>query len=141
MSPPQQLGELQLAIMRVLWDRGEATAAEVHSALQAERGLAFTTISTMLAKMEDKGVVRHRAEGRRFVYQPTISEGEVRRSMVGALTRSLFNGDAFALVNHLISTHDIDPDELSRLKALIEEHEGGPAQGPGPHKRSQGGVK
>jgi len=63
----QILGELQHAIMTVLWERGEATTGDVHEALRAERGLAFTTIATMLRKMEDKGVVTHRAEGRQFV--------------------------------------------------------------------------
>ena len=63
----QTLGDLQHAIMAVLWERGEATTADVHEALQAERGLALTTIATMLRKMEDKGVVAHRAEGRQYI--------------------------------------------------------------------------
>ena len=61
--PRHTLGDLQHAIMAVLWERGEATAARVHEALREERGLAPTTIATMLRKMEDKGVVAHRAEG------------------------------------------------------------------------------
>ena len=61
------LGDLQLAIMRVLWNHDEATVAEVHEALEPERGLALTTIATMLTKMEKKGVVEHRAEGRRGI--------------------------------------------------------------------------
>src|SRR5258708_6634823 len=120
MSQSHQLGELQLAIMRILWERGEASAADVHAALQEERGLAFTTISTMLIKMEQKGVVAHRADGRKFIYKGLVSEGEVRRTMVGELTERLFKGDVGALVSHLISQHDIDSDELARLKALIE---------------------
>jgi len=117
------LGDLQLAIMRVLWSRGEAAAAEVHSALEEERGLAPTTIATMLRKMEDKGVVSHRTEGRRFIYRPTVSEPEVRRSMVGELTERLFRGDPAALVSHLIAEHEIDPDELAALQELLAEKE------------------
>ena len=64
------LGDLQHAIMAILWARGEATAAEVYEALREDRGLAPTTIATMLRKMEDKGVVVHRAQGRQFVYRP-----------------------------------------------------------------------
>src|SRR5215213_7646420 len=117
------LGDLQLAIMRILWSQGEASVADVHEALEPERGLALTTIATMLAKMEKKGVVDHRAEGRRFIYRPTVSEGQVRRSMVADLTTQLFRGDVAALVNHLLAEHDIEPQELAQLRDLIETHE------------------
>jgi predicted transcriptional regulator len=113
------LGDLQHAIMAVIWERGEATTAEVHAALQAERGLAPTTIATMLRKMEDKGVVTHRAEGRQFVYRPTVTETQVRRSMVGELVERLFGGDPKALVAHLVSENEIDPEELKRLRGRV----------------------
>lgn len=118
MTQTHTLGDLQLAIMRVLWGRREASAAEVHAALEAERGLAPTTIATMLTKLEKKGVVDHRTEGRRFVYRPLVSEREVKRSMVGELTERLFRGDAAALVSHLIAEHEIDPAELAELAEL-----------------------
>lgn len=123
MEESHHLGDLQLAIMRTLWSGGEATVADVHEALEPERGLALTTIATMLAKMEKKGVVEHRAEGRRFIYRPTVSEGQVRRSMVADLTSQLFRGDVFALVNHLLSEHEIDSQELDRLRGLIAAQE------------------
>ena len=122
MDESHHLGDLQLAIMRILWS-GEASVADVHEALEPERGLALTTIATMLAKMEKKGVVEHRAEGRRFIYRPTVSEGQVRRSMVADLTSQLFRGDVFALVNHLLSEHEIDSQELDRLRGLIAAQE------------------
>ena len=118
--PRQTLGDLQHAIMAVLWERGEATTADVHEALYAERGLALTTIATMLRKMEDKGVVVHRRDGRQFVYRPTVSREEVRESMVGELVERLFGGDARALVAHLVSEHEIDPGELSVLRRRLE---------------------
>jgi predicted transcriptional regulator len=115
------LGDLQLAIMRVLWQREEAAVAEVHEALLDERGLAPTTIATMLSKMEKKGVVAHRAEGRRFLYRPTVSEPQVRRSMVGELTERLFGGDRVALVSHLLAEHALDPAELAELRRLTQQ--------------------
>jgi predicted transcriptional regulator len=117
------LGDLQLAIMRVLWTNQEATVAQVHEAIYPERGLAPTTVATMLVKMERKGVVRHRSEGRRFVYSPTVSEAKVQRTMVGELTERLFGGDVTALVSHLLSEHDTNADELEELKRLIAERE------------------
>jgi BlaI family transcriptional regulator, penicillinase repressor len=127
METSHHLGDLQLAIMRVLWSRGEATVAEVHEALEPERGLALTTIATMLTKMEKKGVVDHRAEGRRFIFSPLVSESQVRRSMVADLTSQLFRGDVTALVNHLLSEHEIDARELAQLRKLISarQHEEG----------------
>ncbi|HEX2223523.1 MAG TPA: BlaI/MecI/CopY family transcriptional regulator [Thermoanaerobaculia bacterium] len=117
------LGDLQLAIMRVLWARQEATVAEVQEVLEPERGLALTTIATMLTKMEKKGVVDHRTDGRKFVYRPTVTEKQVRRSMVSDLTSQLFRGDVTALVNHLLSEHEIESDELVQLRAMIAAKE------------------
>jgi predicted transcriptional regulator len=111
------------AIMRELWIRGEATVAEVHKALEHDRGLALTTIATMLKKMEVKGVVKHRSVGRQYVYRALVREKDVHRRMVADLTERLFRGDVAALVNHLISEQEIDADELSRLRELIEQRE------------------
>jgi BlaI family transcriptional regulator, penicillinase repressor len=117
------LGDLQLAIMRVLWERGCATATDVHAALSDERGLAPTTIATMLTKMEKKGVVRHTVDGRKFVYQPLVTEPQVRRSMVSQLRDRLFGGDTTALVGHLLAEHEIDARELAELRTLVATHE------------------
>lgn len=117
------LGNLQHAIMEVLWSEGEATASEVHRALQAERGLAPTTIATMLSKMERKGVVSHRTDGRRFVYRATVSRDEVRRTMLGELSDRLFGGSVAAMVAHLLSAHAVDPAELQELRERIDAAE------------------
>jgi BlaI family transcriptional regulator, penicillinase repressor len=123
MPKEHSLGDLQHAIMRVLWERGEAPVADVHAALVDERGLALTTIATMLSKMEKKGVVARRLEGRGFVYRPTVTEAEVHRSMVADLTEQLFDGNPAALVNHLLTQQEIDGGDLGEIKRLIEEHE------------------
>lgn len=111
--------------MSVLWARGEATTGEVHAALLAERGLALTTIATMLRKMEEKGVVAHRPDGRQFVYRPTVTEAQVRRSMVGELIARLFDGDPKALVAHLVSEHEIDAGELAGLRRRLDRARSG----------------
>ncbi len=125
MTSRHTLGDLQLAIMRVLWARREATVAEVHQALLDERGLAPTTIATMLVKMEKKGVVAHRSEGRRYVYRPTVSEAEVRRTMVAELTDRLFAGDTAALVSHLLDEHQASAEDLAELERRIADAEAG----------------
>lgn len=116
----EHLGKLQLAIMRVLWEAGERTVAEVHQTLEPTHGLAPTTIATMLKKMEAKGVVDHRTEGRRFIYRPTVSEDAVMRSMVGDLKERLFGGSVSALVSHLLQSHEVEGTELDELRAQID---------------------
>jgi len=86
MPPPDQdphLTSLQLDVMRVLWARGEATATEVHADLAPGRRLAPTTVATLLRRLERRGLLAHRTEGRQFVYRPAVSEDAVRSSMVG----------------------------------------------------------
>ncbi len=121
MGGQHSLGDLQYAIMRVLWEEREATVARVQERLaEGDRhDRALTTIATMLSKMEKKGVVSHRSEGRVFVYKALVQEDAVRRSMVNELTERLFNGDFGALVSHLLDEQDIDRAELDRLRQLL----------------------
>ena len=123
MSKAKRLGDLQLAIMQVLWDRGEATVADVREALRENRPLAHTTIATMLSKMEAKGYVRRRTEGRAHVFRPAIRQDAVRRSMVTDLARRLFQGDITQMVAHLLDGSEVDLEELKRLKSLIRQKE------------------
>ncbi len=116
------LGELQYAIMRVLWSSPEASVAEVCQRLPREHQRAPTTIATMLTKMEKKGVASHRADGRVFFYKAKIREADVHRSMVSDLTERLFEGDAVALVSHLLTEQEIDASELAKIRSLIEQH-------------------
>ena len=121
MNETHQLGDLQLAIMRVLWAKGEATVAEVHEGLRGERERALTTIATMLTKMERKGVVTHRTEQRRFVYRAAVREADVHRGMVKDLVDRVFAGDPTALVHHLVRHGEIDAAELDELRELISK--------------------
>ena len=114
-----QLGELQLAILQELIREGEVSASELHARLQPSLGLARTTVATVLAKLEKKGFVEHRTEGRQYVYRAALAEEELRRSLVGDLVERLFRGDAAELVNHLLSDRELGEDELAKLKALI----------------------
>ena len=116
------LGEMQLAILRVLWAEGEATVARVHGALRARRPGALTTVATLLTRMERKGLAAHRAEGRQFVYRAAVDERDVRRSMVADLTKRLFHGDPLALVSHLLIEGDVEPAEIARLKETVSRH-------------------
>ena len=121
MTDTHALTELQLAILQILWECGEATTQEVHAAMAEVRGLALTTVATLLSRLEKRGVLSHRKEGRQYVYWALVTEKEVRHSKVRELTASLFEGDPSALVRHLVRAHEVDRDELERLVDMIEE--------------------
>lgn len=123
MSRQHHLAELQLAIMQVLWERGEATVAEVRIALEPDRKLAHTTVGTMLAKLEEAGRVAHRGEGRQNIYRPLIARDEVTRSMVSDLAERLFGGDVTEMLCHLLDANEVTPEEIARLKKLIRAKE------------------
>lgn len=114
-----RLGDLQLKIMQVLWDRGEATVTEVHQNLESGARLAYTTVATMLRKMEARGLVSHRCEGRSFVYDAVVAAGAVTRSMADHLVDRLFEGSLTDAVSHLLSTREVSRDELIQLERLI----------------------
>lgn len=116
-----RLGDLQLRIMKVLWSSGEATVADVHKALADENELAYTTVATMLRKMEARGLVRHRLDARSFVYRPAVAEEAVSRGMADHLLERLFEGSLADMVRHLLSTREVSRKEMAALEKLIAE--------------------
>ena len=123
MPESHQLTELQLALLRTLWQRGEATVADICEALRPERSLAPTTVATLLSRLERRDVVSHRVDSRQFVYRAIVSEDAVRHSMLSELTEQLFDGDVAELVSHLLSAREISSGDLDKVKDLIAHHE------------------
>lgn len=115
------LSDLQLDVVRVLWKRGEASAAEVQASLDADRGLALTTVSTILTRLEKRGVVTHRTEGRLFVYRAVVTEADVQSSMLGSLMHAVFKGDPTQLVSQLLSARDLSSGDLERIRVMVDE--------------------
>ena len=116
-----QLTELQLAILRLLWTNGEATVADIWEALHDERGLAQSTLATLLSRLERRGVVTHRTVARQFIYSALITEADARHSMVSELTERLFEGDVPALVSHLLAERDMSPGDLTRIRTMLDD--------------------
>lgn len=123
MSKKHRLADLQMAIMQVLWEKGEATVAQVRESLLPDRELAYTTVGTMLTKMEQKGQLTHRVEARVNVYKPAIKPDQVKRRMLTDLAERLFAGDVGDLVCCLLDGVDVSPDDLAEIKRLIRRKE------------------
>ena len=105
--------------MKRLWACPEATVAELHAQLPGD--LAYTTVATMLRKMEARGLVRHRQDGRSFVYCAAVREEAVTRGLADHFVDRLFEGSLTDVVSHLLSTREVSRDELSELERLIAE--------------------
>jgi len=106
--------------MKLLWKRGASRVADVRSELGSAR-FAYTTVATMLRKMEQRGLVRHHEEGRIFYYEPTVSAEEVTRNTTRDLVDRVFEGSLADAVSHLLDIRDVSPEELDRLERLIRE--------------------
>ena len=120
------LTELQLMIMTVLWEKQEATVLDIHDALRNERRIAQSTVATLLSRMEEKGVVARREEGRQYLYRAAVTPDQVRHSVVSefaGLTDRLFSGDVASLVSQLISAKRVDAADLARAREIIEAKE------------------
>jgi BlaI family penicillinase repressor len=121
MKELHDLTDLQLAILREIWKRKRATVTDVHEALLDETGLAKKTIATMITRLEKQGFLEHYAEGREFVYEPTVSEEEVGRAKVRNIVDRLFGGSVTALLSHALEATDVKPGDVARVRSLIAE--------------------
>jgi predicted transcriptional regulator len=120
-KPDVSLSELQIELMRVLWRRGETSTTEVAQELADTRGLKHTTVATLLTRLEKRGVVALRRDGRQLWYRALVDEADVRRSMVADLLGALFAGDAQQLVAHLVQESEIAPGDLAKARRRLEK--------------------
>lgn len=120
-----QLSEVQLAVMRALWRTGEAPTSRVVEQVGRERKLAYTTVATMLSRLEKRGLVSSRQEGRERIYRALVSEDEVQAAMVSGLVSRLFRGDPAALVSHLVRRDEIREADLERVREMLQGEDDG----------------
>jgi BlaI family transcriptional regulator, penicillinase repressor len=114
-SPSLTDGEARL--MAVLWDKGQATVADVVAALRPRA--TYSTVQTILRILEGKGYVRHEKEGRAFVYRPVVDQRQARRRALSHLISRLFNNSPSLLVLNVLEDEQIEASELERVKKLI----------------------
>lgn len=123
MEELSDLTELQLKLLRILWDEGEATVRGVMRSLAPDRDLARSTVATLLSRLEDRGVITHREVDRRYLYRATVGREVVRRTLLSDLARDVFQGDVPALVHQLLSLDGVEADDIRRVRRMIEAKE------------------
>ncbi len=124
----ETLTRREMQIMSALWNHGEATAERVRRDLA--NGLHDSTVRTLLRVLESKGYVRHRIEGRAYLYSPTVERGQVERGAIRTLLKRFFDGSAETLVLRLIEDDHLTPEQLEELKRTMRR---------GRHRRRSGG--
>ena len=112
-------GELRL--MRVLWDKGQATVGEVVEALKSRPKPAYNTVLTLLRIMEKKGYVSHRKDGRAFIFSPKIARADASCSALHTLVNRFFDGSPRLLILNLLDDEELSPEAVKQLKERIGE--------------------
>ncbi len=117
------LTDAELRLMDILWEKGAATVGEVVEALPGRQPLAYSTVLTTLRILEQKGYARHGLRGRAFVYRPAVDRRQVRRGAIRYVLSRFFQNDPGLLLVNLLENEDLDSDELSRLRRMLEKEE------------------
>jgi BlaI family transcriptional regulator, penicillinase repressor len=113
--------ERELAILKVLWERGPSSVREVFELLNRTEDLSFTTVQTMLQVMFDKDLVEREMMGRSLIYTARVKREEAERAMVGDLLERLFGGSAQQLLARALDVKKASPEELKAIQTLINK--------------------
>ncbi len=116
-----ELGSLQQAVMEVLWSKGEATVEQVRAALGGAKQPAYTTVLSVLQKLEKADWVGHRAEGRAYIYSSSRSREQAGASALWKFVDGVFRGDPLLLFEHLIDGDRLNDGDLGALRRMIDE--------------------
>ncbi len=120
MKSKEKLTPRELAIMQVVWDRGEATVRDVHEVLSRERKVAYTTVMTLMNILATKGHVARRQDDRAYVYSPARPRQQVVGRLVRDFVDRVFSGSAQPLLLHLVKHEKLTSAERAELKRIIE---------------------
>ena len=122
-----QPNDVELAILRVVWNLKRCSVREVHDVLKAERDTGYTSTLKMMQVMCEKGLLRRDDSQRPQQYFPAVPEEQTQKKIVRNLIKNVFGGSARKLVMHAVQTHKITPEELSEIRQLLDKLEGDPS--------------
>ena len=122
---PPTIPDSELDVLKVLWDKGQATVREALETLrEAGRQWSYATVATLLDRLESKGLVSSDRSDQAFVYRPEISSQEVRQKRLANLVEKLYQGEPGLLVLHLLKSHPLDPGQAKEVRAVLDEMTG-----------------
>jgi BlaI family transcriptional regulator, penicillinase repressor len=120
-----RLGALQKAVMEVVWARGEVTVQQVRDGLDREPPPVYTTVLSVMQKLEKAGWLTHRAEGRSYIYAPMRSREEAGATSLRSFIDRVFRGDRLLMFQQLLGEEDLSDEDLSALKTMIDRRRKG----------------
>jgi predicted transcriptional regulator len=115
--------DAEVAILRVLWDRGPSTVREVHEELGRSEGVRYTTTLKQMQVMHEKGLLERDESSRAHVYRPAMPEDRTLRQLAGELLERAFGGSAEKLVLHALRAGEVQHEELEKIRRLLDELE------------------
>lgn len=118
----KRLGKFELQIMKMIWSRDKASVRDVWEHFYPEKKLAYTTIATLMKKLEEKGFLRHEEIDRTYIYYPLTSRDDVSQGMLKEITDAFFSGSMADLVSMLIQKENLDEKELDKIQKMIDEY-------------------
>ncbi len=121
--------ERELEILKILWDRGEATVREVYTEMSRSAPIVQNTVQAFLRTMEEKQLVEHRVEGRTFIYRPLVKREQTNRNLATNLLERVFDGAIDQMVQSVISAQQPTDEEIARLESLLQEFKQGAKKG------------
>jgi predicted transcriptional regulator len=116
----QTLTEAELRIMQVLWQKGPGTVQQILDVLPGKPALAYNTVLTTIRILERKGYLEHAKDGRAHVYNPLVAEGDASRSEIRHLVGRFFRNSHEDLVLNILEDRGIDPEEIDRLRKMLD---------------------
>ena len=122
-NPSSLLTEVELELMTIIWRRQQATVNEVLAELPKGRDLAYTSVSTILRILEQKGVLKAQKEGRGHLYIPLLTKNDFEKRTVKHVVDKVFDGTPVALVRRLLGSVALDAEELAEIKRLLAAQE------------------
>lgn len=122
---PPTIPDSELDVLKVLWDRGQATVRQVLETLRtAGRQWSYATVATLLDRLETKGLIGSDRRELAFIYKPKVTAAEVRQKRVNSLVDKLYQGEPGLLVLHLLKSHPLDEAQASEVRAMLERMTG-----------------
>jgi BlaI family transcriptional regulator, penicillinase repressor len=113
--------ERELEILKILWEKGEASVRDVYERMRPSAPIVQNTVQAFLRTMEEKGLVRHRVEGRTFIYRPVGPRKQTTRQLTTRFVQQVFDGAIDQLVESVLSHRAPTEEELDRLETLVAE--------------------
>jgi predicted transcriptional regulator len=124
MAKSAKLSPGEMIVARAVWELGEGAVGAVHEQISAREEMDYATVQTYLRRLETKGYLANRREGRTKIYRPKVAAKRVVRDAVSDLVRRLFDGEVLAMMNHLVRDQGMTKKEITELRKMLDDAEG-----------------